>query len=488
MENYTSNQPNAAKLLESLRSSGYDNYSAIADLIDNAFDANADAIKVVIGEGKAKEYVITISDNGDGMDAKTLDQALRLGSITSRDDESLGKYGMGLITASISLGRKLTVITKKDGKYLTGIHDLDEIANKNEFVKEIRDSLESEKNSFTMSLGMVVSGTMVVINKIDNIQNHNITNFTNSLIKHCGTIFRDFLSANKVLMINQKIVRAIDPMMRQDSATIIVPDRSREFINEDGNKSEVKLRLFILPEFTKAEADDKKVNQPTQGFYLMRNNRQIAGGENLNIYTKHGSTNRFRAEIYFDGSMDQMIGVNFKKQNISICEEVRAWIESSSIPHITSVKEAAEQTTRMRKSKENSVDHTPTERTVSLKKSILKKPKIIDSKMPNYLKSLRTTDNFTNVEFTVESNTHLAPLYQIGVDGEKILIKYNVDHIFYQTVFLGPEENKQLISAIDSLVYSTSLALIGITSSEERVALKDDFLGNLSDNLRSLLS
>jgi len=55
MENYTSNQPNAAKLLESLRSSGYDNYSAIADLIDNAFDANADAIKVVIGEGKAKE-------------------------------------------------------------------------------------------------------------------------------------------------------------------------------------------------------------------------------------------------------------------------------------------------------------------------------------------------------------------------------------------------------------------------------------------------
>jgi signal transduction histidine kinase len=98
MDKYSNNQPNAAKLLESLRSSGYDNYSAIADLIDNSFDANADVIKVGLGETKGEDYLLTISDNGEGMDERLLDQALRLGSVSDRDNESLGKYGMGLIT------------------------------------------------------------------------------------------------------------------------------------------------------------------------------------------------------------------------------------------------------------------------------------------------------------------------------------------------------------------------------------------------------
>ena len=91
MDKFTANQPNAAKLLESLRSSGYDNYSALADLIDNSFDANADNIKVEIGEGKDGKVLISIADNGDGMDKKTLDQALRLGSLTGQDNVSLGK-------------------------------------------------------------------------------------------------------------------------------------------------------------------------------------------------------------------------------------------------------------------------------------------------------------------------------------------------------------------------------------------------------------
>lgn len=487
MDKFTDNQPNAAKLLESLRSSGYDNYSALADLIDNSFDANADSIKIEIGQGN-KETLISISDNGDGMDIKTLDQALRLGSMTNQDNVSLGKYGMGLITASISIGRRLVVITKRDGKYLTGVHDLDEIAAKNEFIKEVRESTESEINLFLSHLGPTVSGTVILIQKIDNLQNKNLTIFANTLIRHCGEIFRDFLEANKVLMINRKVVLSSDPMMRKDSGTVELLDRTNEFLNEDGEKSSLRLRIYHLPNLTSLEAKERGINIPNQGFYLMRNNRQVVSGEALGkIFTKHNDLNRFRAEIYFDGSLDKKIGVNFKKQNISLSDEIRSWIESIAVPQIQSIRDIAKKNQQKRNDDGTMVDHTPTQRNVASRKSVLKKPKIDDETAAKDLRKL-TADDFANVEFREQHNTHLAPLFQIELEGEKVIINWNADHVFYQTVFLGTDENKDLINAIDSLVYSASLALIGITSKEENYHLKDQFLDNLSDNLRSLLA
>jgi hypothetical protein len=490
MEKYTSNQPNAAILLQSLRSAGYDNYSAIADLIDNAFDANADAIKVEIGSGKPGEYMLSIADNGDGMDEKILDQALRLGSMTERDEESLGKYGMGLITASISIGRKLTVITKREGKYITGIHDLAEIEAKNDFVKEIRPSTETEQRHFDMTVGLTASGTIVNITDIDNLQNHNLSSFATALIKNCGEIFRDFLNANKVLTVNRKVVMSSDPMMRADSGTSELLDKSNVFTNEDGVKSTLRIRIFMLPSMTSGEAREKKINIPNQGFYLMRNNRQVAKGKDLNVFTKHNNSNRFRAEIYFDGSLDKMVGVNFRKQNISLFDELRSWVESVSYPHITYVVDTAKKAQVANRSEKTVVDHTPTQRTVASRKTVLKKPKFptITDTVEAESGSVHDISNFANVEYREESNTHLAPLYRVAFEGEKMVIRYNIDHVFYQTVFLGAEENKDLVNAIDSLIYSASLALIGVTSSESTYQLKDEFLDNLSDNLRTLMS
>lgn len=482
MDKYSSNQPNAAKLLESLRSSGYDNYSAIADLIDNSFDANADQVKVDIGSSAHDDYIITIADNGDGMDAGQLDQALKLGSISAQDNETLGKYGMGLITASISIGRRLVVITKQAGKFTTGIHDLDEIAARNEFIKQVRPSDENEIMLFTTTLGTAITGTIVIIQKVDNLQNHNITAFGSKLIKECGETFRDFLLANKVLTVNRKVVMAVDPMMRKDSGTDEFLDKTQDFVDEKGEQSTIRVRIFHLPELTQAEARDRKVNITNQGFYLMRNNRQIARGESLGIFSKHNDFNRFRAEVYFNGSMDKKIGVNFKKQNISLSDDIRSWIEKIAHPQLDAIRDIA----KKKQSREKTViDHQPAQRAIASKKSVIKKPRIEEDTASSFLKPMRS-DAFTNVEFREEHNTHLAPLYQVQIHGEKILINYNADHIFYQTVFAGGD--KELVNAIDSLVYSTAVSLIGITSSEQRIHLKDEFLDTLSDNLRTLLS
>ena len=98
------NPPNARRTMEALREMGYDSYASILDIIDNSIDAQASIIRIEIAEQRG-DVVITIDDDGSGMDEETLSEALRLGSDTERDPGDLGKFGMGLVTASIGLSR-----------------------------------------------------------------------------------------------------------------------------------------------------------------------------------------------------------------------------------------------------------------------------------------------------------------------------------------------------------------------------------------------
>src|SRR5262249_58727759 len=129
------NPPNARRTIEALRELGYDSYASVLDLIDNCIDAQATQVDVKVSEQKG-DIVISIDDNGIGMDEAMLDEALRLGSETDRESGDLGKFGLGLVTASIGLSRRIEVFTREPGKPLFyGGFDLDEIADRNEFVK-----------------------------------------------------------------------------------------------------------------------------------------------------------------------------------------------------------------------------------------------------------------------------------------------------------------------------------------------------------------
>ena len=89
------NDPNAGRLVDSLRHLGYGNYEALADLVDNSIDADAQIISVSV-QSKNNQPQISIADNGKGMSEAVLDQAMRLGSITQRDlNSDLGKFGIG---------------------------------------------------------------------------------------------------------------------------------------------------------------------------------------------------------------------------------------------------------------------------------------------------------------------------------------------------------------------------------------------------------
>lgn len=108
--------PLAPILVESTRSIGYTFESALADIIDNSLSVNATIIEVEYGSKAANAYLCVV-DNGAGMDKEELRAAMRYGSRSSleaRNSVDLGRFGLGMKTATMSQCRELTVVSKKE--------------------------------------------------------------------------------------------------------------------------------------------------------------------------------------------------------------------------------------------------------------------------------------------------------------------------------------------------------------------------------------
>ena len=123
--------PFAPSLIESMRSLGYSFSSAIADLIDNSISANANNIDIISEPGLNPWLVIL--DDGLGMSEKELYEAMRYGStnpLDKRSENDLGRFGLGLKSASLSQCRHLVVISKQNDEINAYSWDLDYVIEK----------------------------------------------------------------------------------------------------------------------------------------------------------------------------------------------------------------------------------------------------------------------------------------------------------------------------------------------------------------------
>ena len=105
--------PGMDRVIPALRSLGYSLEQAVADIVDNSIDAGARDVFIRFLITASGSVRILISDNGHGMDANTLEEAMRLGSHLPKEGTALGKFGLGLKLASISQCQAFTVSTKK---------------------------------------------------------------------------------------------------------------------------------------------------------------------------------------------------------------------------------------------------------------------------------------------------------------------------------------------------------------------------------------
>lgn len=502
-----SNDPNPSRLMESLRHLGYENRVAVADLVDNPIDADAKEIKIRVWTERG-EFRILVADNGTGMDRDTLDQALKLGSETEKNPSSdLGRFGMGLCTAGLSLARSTKVITKQGDVYLTSIVDVDEIIKQNRFCKYLGDASSDDKAVFEEQFPGAPSGTVVWLEKCDGIKNRNTTQFANQLRKHLGRVHRYFLRAGISIFVNSEPVTIVDPVEIDDPKTEIFSDENYPItVTVDGQekRENVRVRIALVTEDLASGERDIALGTRNQGFYILRNNREIQAAETLECFTKHNDFNRMRGEVFFTGDLDELVGIDFTKRSIVLDQSLRDQLQRHLMSQCSTIKRLESGRTRSKEVDEVAKLHQDAEKYIDQKSKLLIMPKTeIEKRGPrrNGDGSVEPGDgekqrvNFKKVREATASRCrfeyhNLGPngqIYEPELEGRTVVIRWNLEHPFYQRFVLDQRSDNRLVSAVDYLVYSMASAELHDINDDSR-DLFNNFKAILSANLRTLLA
>lgn len=503
------NEPNPGRLIESLRHIGYSNYEAIADIVDNCFDAEADNVVIRITQARG-DYHIIIADDGTGMDNDTLDQALRLGSLTERDPTTdLGKFGMGLVTAGLSLSRRTHVITKQAGSYLTSIVDIDEMVTANKFCKHLGPSDDHDKVFFDEILPSVEHGTIVCLTKTDGLTNKNVTQFASILRKELGEIHRYFITAGKTIVVNGEKTPPRDPLELDNPATQPFSDDVYPIeIGEDGHKvtESIRVRIVLVPQ-DDAQGDLALArNMLHQGFYGLRNNRQIFRADTLGLFVKHNSLNRMRAEIFFTGKLDNCLGIEFTKRDIEMTQSVRDQLGGHLQPQVITIKNQEKRRDAEKFSEDQAHLHEQASKVITEKSRLLLTPKArIEKRSPKttegghqeptsptgrerrHFKETQSVSTSLRCKFLPQALGPTGQIYEADTQGRTVIIRWNTEHPFYRRFIMDNIQDGRLVTAVDFLVYSMACAELR-SRDEDNYQFVNNMKAVISGNLRTLLS
>ncbi len=513
------NNPNADILIYAMQHLGYDNYVALCDIIDNSIDAGATSVKIYISSSN-KLFQIIIVDNGCGMTKEILDEALKLGSNTKHNDLSdLGKFGMGLSTAGLSLADVTTVLTKTADSDVVhkSVTNVDVIKKENAFVKHLGEADVRETFFFHSHLGNAESGTIIILENCNGIKNKNATQFANRLKKEIARVFRRFMG-KITFEVNDKVIEPFDPLMLTNDT----PENISEIYSNDDydikwtdthtgeeRTGTIHAKLVLLPSFSKDVARSFGVNIPNQGFSVLRNNREIAYGF-MPWYTKHNRMNRIRGEISFDSALDEAMGVDFKKNGIDMLDSVDHALRAALKPQLQAMIQRANTSTKV--SDEEEIGHSEAENQINKKSHLLitppaQKPKSSSSEKKDNntvrtnesdtkdktAKSTHTSSNSqsanANVRFELYHYGHNGAIFEADLEGKTIVIKWNVDHPFYNRFVIENKDNRTLVSSIDFLIYSLAAAQIQAVGEDDTKALMvENIIATMSTNMKALLS
>lgn len=228
--------PRAASLIESMRSIGYSLRTAVADIIDNSVTASARKIEL-LADTDSDLPALGILDDGAGMDEAELMEAMRPGTrspLDGREAADLGRFGLGLKTASFSQCRRLTVVTRKNGMTSSAIWDLDTVADRNEWLVEIPD--DHAALPWFERLGS--NGTLVVWQKLDLLtgaedNRNNLVRQIDGTASHVEFVFHRFMSGRSGqrrirIFLNGRELVPFDPFHSHHPATQTGPlEKSR---------------------------------------------------------------------------------------------------------------------------------------------------------------------------------------------------------------------------------------------------------------------
>lgn len=343
----TSAAPSAARLTSSLRDIGYDFVSAIADLIDNSISAGATEIAVEI-EFAGHDSAVYIADNGCGVNARGMIEALRFGSRRNYGYGDLGRYGLGLKTASLSQARCVTVVSRPAHRKspLWRSLDLDLIAELDDWV--LAENHRDHAITRSEELLGTGTGTVVVWQNLDRVlpasgaeggwAKRRFEVLVDKTKRHLAMVFHRFLTGEYMaprisIQVNGEKVRAWDPFVRHEPGTQQLATQRFELEATDGVGA-VELRRYILPGKNAFSSLDGFENAAgplnwnrQQGLYIYRENRLVqwgswGGARGIDEHTKLA-----RASLDFTSSLDEVFNINVAKMRVSIPAQLKQMLD-----------------------------------------------------------------------------------------------------------------------------------------------------------------
>lgn len=328
-------KPRPSMLMESLRSMGYTLETALADVIDNSVAVGARNISVKFLWANGEPW-IAILDDGHGMTQPELIEAMRFGSTSPLDRRSvddLGRFGLGMKTASISQCRLLTVISRADGKLSACSWDLDHLAKQ---VTHDWTILVHTEETLTASpviaplletLAVWGTGTIICWQHIDGLfpdkaagrSEQRFSELMDRARLHLELVFHRFLSPDPGrpavhMDFNGSSLKAFDPFGPRHPARQELP---LEIIQINGES--VQVQPFVLPHHSKIPRSEYEAfggeegYLQSQGFYLYRNRRLIVKGTWFRLIRKEVLNKLIRVRVDIPNSLDALWRIDVKK-------------------------------------------------------------------------------------------------------------------------------------------------------------------------------
>lgn len=321
--------PNVGNLITSLRDIGYTFEIAVADVIDNSISAGAKNIHIYAST--LPSIQVSILDDGEGMSNDELIEAMRLATkspLNVRSENDLGRFGLGLKTASFSQCKKLTVSSKKDGLLSIKQWDLDYISNQNQWILTSPEISNYENNPLFKRLLEYEAGTLVIWEEIDRVNKIDFSNIIDSLRKHLSLVFHRFLEQVGLkklkISINNSTLEPFNPFNIDNVATQQINEEKLKVFNEY-----ISIQPYILPHHSKTSQQEferyatEEGYTKSQGFYLYRGNRLLIYGTWWGLHKISDAHKLVRIKIDVSNTQDGLWGIDIKKSTAKPISEIR---------------------------------------------------------------------------------------------------------------------------------------------------------------------
>lgn len=484
-------EPDPARVMEGLRDTGYDFNTAIADIIDNSIAANARNINILLEMDPSGAILVYIADDGCGMDFEELKNAMKYGSKERIDPSSLGKFGLGLKTASTAFCRCLSVISRGTAHENRKVQwDLDYISLEHEWKLRLPDITRDEQEYLDEIAGDG-PGTLVVWEKVDRLLHDYrsravaktaLKKIQDSLIFHISMVYQRFLdpeddrAGNVHITLNGVTIHAWDPFCTAEENTVCLYKDGLEIeMQGESDISVLAIRAMLIPrhdEFSTRMAGDKaRVSNDMQGFYVYRENRLIHYGDWMGMFSKEPHGTLLRVELSFDHKLDDAFHVDIKKSRILLNEEIFNYIKDQVMP---APRRAANERYRngTRKSIETAAvnAHDASNRNIDEKARSVEgadveiDPSTNETQITNangtfkHRISIRTAEKPGQYRIIPVSSLEDGILWEPTITDGRHAVQINMNHPYYQKVYYPVLSQSVMVTGMDALLWALAEA------------------------------